>query len=238
VACKEKIPDAAFADRACEGKNMSNKLFEEYFVKWEDIFDYWNSCAIYRFPKVKAPFLVEHIYVPYENKRRCIYGYDWILKSQYKDRIKYVTTKPEEFMYFGTVLNKGTLRTVEMLASSKDNEERAAIWIYTFIYEILPVHLRGKNRIIANAISREAYLFLQNRFSMWHHAMKKLTPDIYFSYGLFENAEFKSFEPIIDLAMVNAGITLNDYVPVLYNSRKDGSQPIDVYSIRRGDRDD
>jgi hypothetical protein len=68
---------------------------------------------------------------------------------------------------------------------------------------------------------------------MWHHAMRKLTPNIYFHYGLFENIELKSFEPFVEIAMANAAMVLNDYTAVLYSSREDNFEPDSTHSLRR-----
>lgn len=65
------------------------------------------------------------------------WGYDWIKPEQYEERIKYVTENPRAFLHLGDVLNKGTLHTLHMLAETKSDEERAAIWISAFLYDVL-----------------------------------------------------------------------------------------------------
>jgi|LSQX01.2.fsa_nt_gb hypothetical protein len=162
-----------------------------------------------------------------------IWGYDWIHRDEYNARIKQVTLQTNEFLLFGHMLNKGTLHTVEMLASANNNEERAAIWLYAFFRDIDRFLNGGSRHAFAHVIQNEAYGYLSEHYYMWHHAMRKLTPNIYFHYGLFENIELKSFEPFVEIAMANAAMVLNDYTAVLYSSREDNFEPDSTHSLRR-----
>lgn len=203
-------------------------------LKWADVYDYWKTWSI-DFPSVlREPFQVEKIYVPHKG-REWFYGYDWILKSRYEQRINYIIENSTSFLLFGDALNKRTLHTVEMLAYTKDEEERVAIWIYAFLHELPERCLRGESHRITSMVMQQAKVFLSERFYFWHYAMKKLLPDIYFGYGMFEHTEFKSFEPLVDLAMATAFMILSEYAPVLYNSDKEGAIPYNEGRIRLGD---
>lgn len=57
-----------------------------------------------------------------------IKGFDLISKSEYNSRIKEVTKNTDRFLIFGQALNKGTLRSIEYLASINfTKEEKAAL---------------------------------------------------------------------------------------------------------------
>ena len=63
----------------------------------------------------------------YENGS-IIKGFDLISKSEYNSRIKEVTKNTDRFLIFGQALNKGTLRSIEYLASINfTKEEKTAL---------------------------------------------------------------------------------------------------------------
>ena len=56
--------------------------------------------------------------------------------------------------------------------------------------------------------------YLKDKFWMWYHAMKRLTPEIFNDWIALEDVEFLSFEAVIDLIRMNATLALHEYVPV------------------------
>ena len=112
----------------------------------------------------------------------------------------------------------------------KTDEETAAIWMYAIAFELLQKGLYGKSRKYANQICYVTREFLADRFCFWHHAMRKLVPEIYTDY-LLRQLEFESFESIIEIIVLNAALIRHEYVPVLYSSLKQGER-WDEYSVR------
>ena len=65
--------------------------------------------------------------------------------------------------------------------------------------------------------------FLSKRFWFWHHAMRKLVPEIYTNY-LIREADLESIESIIEIIVLIASLIRHEYVPVLYSSLKKGER--------------
>lgn len=207
---------------------------DEQSFTWKDIYAYCRLYALQQSKSLKHPPNVLFVPVPQQTRYE-FYGLDWIEKEHYDERIELVTKRTAEFFVGGTVLNKGTLHTLKMLSSAQDEEELAAIWIYAFLFDIAGRASRGGYSRLAWQIENEACAFLSERFYMWHHAMRSLVPEVYIPYGLLREAEFRSFKPLVDMALLNAQIVSNEFVPVLYSSLPEGETPFNVSSSLRRD---
>lgn len=205
------------------GNSMTNNLRDFEAVSWENIFFLWKMFARHGDSELMEKFHVELIQFDRKNYPHDIVGYDWIMQKHYDTRLKTIIESPLDFMLSNDFLNKGTLATLGMLAQAKDNPENvAAIWILAFIKEIeenLPVKWRGKGYRIISEVEWEIREKLGNQFSYWHHAMRNLVPHVYFSYDLLENINIDSYEIIIELAAINAMLTLKNYKAVFYDTR-------------------
>ena len=93
--------------------------------------------------------------------------------------------------------------------------------MYAISFELIERGLCGKSRKYAHQICNITRKFLSKRFVIWHHAMRKLVPDIYMNC-LISEMEFESIESIIEIIMLNAALIRHEYVPVLYSSLKKG----------------
>jgi len=137
-----------------------------------------------------------------------------------------------QFLYFSKPTNKGTIHTLNMLINSANDEERAAIWIYTFAREVLEHNADGNIKKYAHQLCDASSGFLSQRYYLWHHAMRKLIPEIFINYNVYMKTEFSTIDAVIELARINAALILHEYVPILYSSlKKGGKEP--HYSVRR-----
>lgn len=190
-------------------------------IKWQDLYDFWKTIAYNIAPELLTPISLNHIEFKYEETEVHIYGYDWVHKDNYENRINHVTKNSFSFLYFGGTLNKGTLQTAEYLVEAKDdNELVAAIWIYCFVKDILnylPENLRGKGARCLRGIEASTLSKLSKKHMQWHHAMRNLLPETYFDY-VFEELEVKGYEAIIELALINAKLINSNYIITLYDS--------------------
>ncbi|MCM1295350.1 MAG: hypothetical protein NC311_07385 [Muribaculaceae bacterium] len=183
-------------------------------VKWEDLLTIWKHCCIYN-PILTEEMPVEIIKCKANTELSCIYGYDFILKNEVQERRKNI----DSFFLFGTPTNKGTLQTINMLRSSKDDEERMAIWCAAFAKDMLEKGVRlNQSKNYLYWLSEKCENFLRERFYIWHHAMKRLTPDIYYGYHICDGIKIKSWQALIELIALNAKMVLQDYQLVLYSS--------------------
>lgn len=210
---------------------MEECEFVKDYTKWEEIYRCWKIYTSLNLSIVNSPIIVKDIFVPYTGGIGFFYGYDWIHKDDYEERINLVTVQNDIFMLFGSSLNMGTLHTLKMLAETEDKEEQAAIWLYTFTFEMLP-KVNHENRKILKVINSASRYFLQNKFEIWHHAMRRLIPNVFFDEEIFDNATITSYAPIVEFAVANAALIIYEYIPVLYNSQSDFSKPDSDYSLR------
>ena len=105
-------------------------------ISWEEIYRYWSLYADRGPVILNEPIRPTEIHVDFKRPDTYIYGYDWLSREEYLCRKKTIEKNPTEFLYFTQPTNKGTIHTLRMLMDAKDDEERAAIWIYAFAKEL------------------------------------------------------------------------------------------------------
>lgn len=191
-------------------------------ITWENILYYWKKYANIYEPQLTLPINIEKIFVNYDNTGY-FHGYDWIEKNNYQERIKYVSMKTIEFLCFGASLNKGTLHTLELLHKAQEcQDDYAAIWLAAFTKDMmnsLPYEWRGKAHTILNKVYIESYIRIKDKYFIWHHAMKKLLPEICFSCEFLDSININSYRQIVELSVISATQILNNYIAVEYDSK-------------------
>ena len=201
-------------------------------TSWEEIYKYWDVYSSCGPTILNSPITSVEIHVDYKG---VFYGYDWLTCDEFYSRKRMVENDIAHFLYFTKPTNKGTIHTLNMLINSNSDEERAAIWIYAFSKELLDNCVQGNAHAYAYQLCDATHDFIAQNFSLWHHAMKKLVPEIFIRHSIYFETEFHSIEAIIDLARLNAALILYEYVPILYTSLKTG-EILPDYSVRL-DRD-
>jgi hypothetical protein len=202
-------------------------------VSWDEIYDYWRLYSRYGPSILNQPISPIEIYVDFNKHDGTFYGYDWLTLEEYESRKATIENNIVQFLYFTRSTNKGTIHTLNMLIDSVDDEERAAIWIYSFAKEISDYHNQGNINRYAYELLRASQDFLSRHFYMWHHAMKKLVPEIFISHNVYSGTDFSTINAVIELARLNAAIVLQEYVPILYTSLEPGEEVPDI-GLRRG----
>lgn len=199
-------------------------------VSWNEIYQHWKIYAHSGPVILNSPINLKEIHVDFPEHEGIFYGYDWLTRSEYMHRKELIEKDLVQFLYFTKPTNKGTMQTLQMLMEAKDDEERATIWIYAFAKE-LSDRASGSTLRFAYQLCDASLEFLSKRFYLWHHAMKKLVPEIYIDYSVYAETAFSSVNVIIDLARLNAALVLHEYVPILYTSLKPGERKAD-YTVR------
>jgi hypothetical protein len=201
-------------------------------VSWEEVYDYWRIYSGHGPSILNLPISPTELYVDFCRHGGVFYGYDWLTHEQYDSRKATVENDVNEFLYFTKTTNKGTIHTLNMLINSVSDEERAAIWIYSFAKEISDHYNQGNIDRYAYKLRDASQDFLSQRFYMWHHAMKKLVPEIFVNHSIYSETIFSTIEAVIELARLNAAIVLQEYVPILYTSLKPSEEAPDI-GLRR-----
>jgi len=199
-------------------------------VTWDEVYKQWKLYADCGPTIMNTPISLAEIHISYDNEMEEIYGYDWLRKEYYEQRKEFVEKNPINFLYFIQPTNKGTIHTIRMLVDAHDEEERAAIWLYAFASDILNGYF-GKLGRYASQLQMAAWKFLSKRFYMWHHAMRKLVPEIFINSNIYEDTQFSSINAVIELARLNAALIRYEYVPIVYSSLEPGKKMED-YSLR------
>lgn len=184
-------------------------------MSWEEIYDYWCIYSNYGPSILKEPILPVEMYINFGNMKRIFYGYDWLSLKQYDDRKSMISDNLQQFLYFTKPTNKGTIHTLNMLVNSANEEEQAAIWLYTFSKEIVDRETRGNIGKYAYELCRISLSHLEPHFFLWHSAMKKLVPEILINHNIYSETEFHSLYAVVELARLNAAMILQEYVPIL-----------------------
>lgn len=196
-------------------------MLQEY--DWKDIFKDYEFIAKNISPDLLEPVDCKEIKFKYDGQYG-IKGFDWIHISDFDKRIKFVTEETNAFLYFGTSLNKGTLQTLEYLVGAKDNKEMiGAIWLYATLKELtdyLPENWRGKGFKIISGAQNSIFSYLREHNITWHHAMKSLVPEMYFSYSILDNLVLEDLNQLIEITVMNVSLVLENYSIVYYESYK------------------
>lgn len=199
-------------------------------LTWNEIYDMWKLYAGYLPGAISDTIQVENIFVDYGKKDEYIYGYDWLEETEAARRKKLIKKDPIQFLYFTTPSNKGTIQTAQMLAEAKNDEERAAIWIAATAFELMNQHAGSSVSRYANTLYYAALSFLNYRFYLWHHAMRKLVPDILISYEVLNSIQCNNEQTVIDLIQMNTLLIKSYYRVLLYDSTNGKEK---THSIRR-----
>lgn len=203
--------------------------------EWEEIYGCWKRYS-YSLNKINTPLKAKEIDINNEHPEEYeICGLDWVKNEHLDKRIKSFETIMNAFhgyySYGFEPLNKGTLHTLEMLCAAQNSEECAAIWIYAFVHDLLKRGVGFPNYSMLANIEMAAYIYLKDKFCMWHHAMRGLTPEFYIYPSVVHEGHFTTIDAIINLIAVNSCIICNEYVPIFYRSDKNISA-IEKNSIR------
>lgn len=200
-------------------------------MEWSEVYLLWQR-SMYYFPmNLASPLATEKVFVDYK-KDGSFYGYDWLENSEANQRKKIIETDLSEFLYWTKPTNKGTIQTARMLSEAIDEEERAAIWIVATAFELKELQCCNHVSSIAYRLYHAAWSFLQERFYMWHHAMKKLVPDIVIPYTVIERLSEADSRIVMQLIQMNTLMIKGNYSILLYSSFEDDEKP-KGYSLRK-----
>ena len=202
-------------------------------MKWEDAYSLWQRNC-YQFPEMlTASLSAETVFIQYE-RDGYIYGYDWLTVEEAEARKKQIIKNPIEFLYFTKPSNKGTIQTAQMLMEAKNREEIAAIWIAATAKELLERYFDNGIWKYASILEIAAWGFLKDRYQMWHHAMKKLVPEIMIPYNILDNLTCTGVDVVMELIQLNTLLIKNNYKLLLYSSLEEGEST--EYSLRLDSR--
>lgn len=203
-------------------------------ISWEELYAGWKLYSTSGPQILSLPIAPVEIHVDYDNSKNIIYGYDWLPKASYEQQKTIFATHGAGGLYLIQPTNKGTLHTLNMLIHSQNDEERAAIWLYAFAKEILLDRSDYANSLgsYAHQICNAAYGFLSQYYAMWHHAMRRLVPELFTNWHLLADTDFHSVQAVIELARLNASLILYEYIPVVYSSLNPGETKPN-YSVRK-----
>lgn len=205
-------------------------MFEQ--MKWEDIYELWKMES-YRFPKaLTAPVSAEMIFVKCERDDYYIYGYDWLETMKAQERKQLIKKSPTEFLYFTQPTNKGTIQTAEMLVDAQNEEELAAVWIAATANELSECRGGNSVRCYADMLHVAACEYLRTRYALWHHAMKRLVPEIMISWSVLESIVCKDARPVMGLIQMNTVLLKSTWNILRYSSLQDEELRESRYRIR------
>lgn len=192
-------------------------MFEQ--IKWENVYDLWKT-GCYQFPELLSSSVsAEMVFV--ECKQDCfIYGYDWLENVVAHERKQLIAKNPIEFLYFTKTTNKGTIQTAEMLMEARNEEELAAVWIAATAKELSECRIENDIGYYANLLYMAACDFLKTRYYLWHHAMKRLVPEIMIPSSVLGSIICKDTSPVIGLIQMNTVLLKSTWSILRYSSLK------------------
>lgn len=206
-------------------------------LSWEEVYKAWEVYS-HRYCSVNLPLEIKPEFTPCRFPDSYMWGYDWIENQSYTERVdRFKIAVNDPYSNIFTPLNKGTLHTLQMLVDSQDEEERAAIWIYAFCHDLTQNAYGMKSRRICMLLKNAALSFLKDRFCIWHHAMRQLTPEMYIPTSLLYEGCFEDFEPVVELIILNSYLIRKEYSVALYHSSETTEPPSDHHSVHLSKRE-
>ncbi len=193
-------------------------------MEWEEAYSLWNYNSYYFSDILAKPLTAESVFVEY-NQEGYIYGFDWLRNEAAQARKELIEKNPLEFLYFTRPTNKGTIQTAEMLIHAQSKEELAAIWIAATAKELYEFRYGNGIGRYADMLHMAACKFLQTRYYLWHHAMKRLVPEILIPSPVLESIVCKDAAPIMGLIQMNTVLLQSSWSILRYSSLKDGDLP-------------
>lgn len=109
-----------------------------------------------------------------------------------------------------------------MLIEARGEEELAAIWIAATAKELNEYRIKGDVGYYADILHMAACQFLSDRFYLWHHAMKRLVPEIMIPPSILENIICKNAVPVVGLIQMNTVLLKGTWSILRYSSLIDG----------------
>lgn len=192
-------------------------------MTWKEVYELWKRQSLCKTVELNKPLLAEKIHIPCYQKGCYIYGYDWLETADAQRRKEILTNNPVNFIFMDAG-NKGTIQTAEMLISAEDEEERAAIWIAATTFEIASNYSAPLSKY-ALQMFYAARSFLCERYYLWHHAMKKLVPEIMLPRQIMKKLTNIDASLVMDLIQVNTLLLTGHYTILLYSSLNEGEYP-------------
>lgn len=105
---------------------------------------------------------------------------------------------------------------------AQNEEELAAVWIAATTKELSEYMIGNGVGYYVNMLHMAACEFLRTRYVLWHHAMKRLVPDITIPSSVLENIVCKDAEPVMGLIQMNTVLLKSTWSILRYSSFKDG----------------
>lgn len=194
-------------------------------MSWEEVYALWKEGLRY-FPKMLSdPVTVEKVFVRCEREGHYIYGYDWLDNAAAESRKRLIDENPSEFLFFTEPTARGTIRTAEMLAEARSEEELAAVWIAATARELSDYRLERGAGCCAEQLRYAALDFLQERFRLWHHAMRHLVPEIVIPSPVLASVVCNDAVPVMGLIQMNTMMLKNGWSILRYSSLEEEQIP-------------
>ncbi len=197
-------------------------------IEWKDVYKLWKTGCCYFPQMLSSSVSAETIFVEYKQEGY-FYGYDWLRNDEVTKRKELIERNPISFIYFTKPTNKGTIQTAEMLTEAQNEEELAAVWIAATAKELS--ECRGGSGILyhSDRLYMAACKFLQDRYYLWHHAMKRLVPEIMVPDSVIKSVVCNDVEPVIGLIQMNTMLLKSTWSILRYSSLKEGNLPEPYY---------
>lgn len=187
-------------------------------MSWEKVYELWRRGSYYFPESLSGPLNAEPVFVKYAHSGRYIYGYDWLQKEIGEQRKELIAKDPAQFLGSPLSTNKGTIQTAQMLIEAKDEEERVAIWIAATAAELMDTGLEISTSRYLWRLRDAALLFLKERYILWHHAMKKLVPEIMIPYSVLGSVQCDREETAMGLIQMSVLMLKATYMLLRYSS--------------------
>ena len=196
---------------------------ERVETNWEEIYVAWTAAP--EAELLAGPLPVSNLKIRHPNPETVIFGYDWCPNST-ADMLKNMT--PEELgmhlLGCGGTSGKSANHTLNMLIDAQTPEERAAVWILSFLKETdryaVAYDLCGSWVRTGMAMESSITCFLNDKIEIWSNYAKQFLPELALPRKDFfiKNRNKVLVSEIVHIAAQNAARMMAEYQAVAYIS--------------------
>ena len=205
-----------------------DELYDSF--SWDDIYSHWRLSSREGLNIVDNYPAVCKVKVQYSGRGR-IYSHFWMESKQIYSLVDEFSKMVSVPLYQQNTAfsDERVMRTAELMIQSRNDEERAAIWLFVFCDSLGNVDLPYPNSLLIDYVGAKARNFLQKTYQEWQFRYHHRFPKLFIDGNILRNVVFENYKAVIDYALINAFMICKNYTITLFDSELENEALPDSY---------
>ena len=203
-------------------------LFNSF--SWDDIYSRWRLSTGEDLSIVNNYPAVCRINVQYGGKGR-INCHFWLESKQIYSLVNEFSKMVNVPQYQQNIAfsDVRVVRSTELMIQSRNEKERAAIWLFVFCDSLENADLPYPNGLLIDYVGAKARDFLQGTYQEWQFRYHHRFPKLYINREILKNVVFENYRAVVDYAILNAFMICKNYTVALFDSEFENETLPDSY---------